>query len=94
MTDELTTRTWSAVKDRLPGRLSSRDQVMASLTTFRADPSASTWYGYVARLGLLVCDADTRTAVLASPCPFPGVTAQALADADAALARAAEQAPT
>ena len=94
MTDELTTRTWSAVKDRLPGRLSSGDQVMASLATFRADPSASTWYGYVARLGLLVCDAETRTAVLARPCPFPGVTAQALADADAALATATDQAST
>lgn len=94
MTDELSARTWSAVEDRSDVRLSSRDLVMASLAGFRADPSASTWYGYVVRLALLVPDAESRAAVLATPCPFREITAQALVDADTALDASRAEGPT
>ena len=94
MTDELSARTSSAVDGRSDVPLSSRDLVMAGLADFRADPSASTWYGYVVRLALLVPDAELRAAVLGAPCPFLEVTAQALVDADAVLLASRADRPT
>ena len=59
---------------------------MESLAAFQAEPCASTWYGFVVRLGLLVDSSEVRE-LLGPSDPFPVVTAQALADAG--LARGA-----
>jgi hypothetical protein len=52
---------------------------MESLAAFQAEPCASTWYGFVVRLGLLVDSSEVRE-VLGPLDPFPVVTSQALAD--------------
>jgi hypothetical protein len=52
---------------------------MANLAAFQAEPCASTWYGFVVRLGLLVDSSQVRE-LLGPWDPFPVVTAQALAD--------------
>ena len=57
-----------------------RTQVMELLATFQADPCASGWYGFVARLGLLV-EPDEVRRLVGELDPYPGVTNLALADA-------------
>ena len=94
MSDALATGTWAAVCGRLGGPISGPDLVMGSLAAFRADPSASTWYGFVARFALLVAEPEVRASVLPGDCPYPGVTAQALAAADEALATLARTDPS
>ena len=62
---------------------SGRTQVMELLATFQADPCASGWYGFVARLGLLV-EPDEVLRLVGELDPYPGVTQLALADATTA----------
>jgi hypothetical protein len=52
---------------------------MESLAAFQAEPCASTWYGFVVRLGLLVDSSEVRE-LLRPLDPFAVVTSQALAD--------------
>ena len=52
---------------------------MENLAAFRAEACASTWYGFVVRLGLLVNSSEVRE-LLGPWDPFPVVTSQALAD--------------
>jgi hypothetical protein len=52
---------------------------MESLAAFQAEPCASTWYGFVVRLGLLVDSGEVRE-LLGPVDPFPVVTSQALTD--------------
>lgn len=80
MSTDLAAGTWAAVQDRPDGPSSSSSLVMENLAAFQAEPSASTWYGFVVRLGLLV-DAWEVHELLGDRDPFPGVTALALADA-------------
>lgn len=80
MSTDLAAGTWAAVQDRPDGPSSSSSLVMESLAAFQAAPCASTWYGFVVRLGLLV-DASEVHELLGDRDPFPGVTALALADA-------------
>jgi hypothetical protein len=63
---------------------------MENLAAFQAEPCASTWYGFVVRLGLLV-DASEVRELLDPWDPFPLVTSQALADARLARGVTAEQ---
>ena len=79
MTVDLAAGTWAAVQDRPDGPSSSSSLVMANLAAFQAEPCASTWYGFVVRLGLLV-DASDVPELLGPLDPFPVVTSQALAD--------------
>jgi hypothetical protein len=53
---------------------------MKNLAAFQAEPCASTWYGFVVRLGLLVHALEVH-GLLWDRDPFPVVTALALADA-------------
>jgi prolipoprotein diacylglyceryltransferase len=53
---------------------------MKKLAAFQAEPCASTWYGFVIRLGLLVHAWEVH-GLLGDRDPFPIVTALALADA-------------
>ena len=80
MSPDLAAGTWAAVQDRPDGPLSSSSLVMESLAAFQAEPCASTWYGFVVRLGLLVDTLEVHE-ILGDQDPFPGVTALALADA-------------
>jgi hypothetical protein len=80
VTADLAASTWAVIRDRPDTAASSPTQVMENLATFQADPCASTWYGFILRLGLLVSAFETR-GLLGALDPFPGVTAQALADA-------------
>ena len=59
---------------------------MEALAAFQAEPCASSWYGFVVRLGLLASAWEVQV-LLGGLEPFPGVTALALSDAK--LARAA-----
>jgi hypothetical protein len=52
---------------------------MESLAAFQAEPCASTWYGFVVRLGLLVDSSEVRE-LLGPLDPFPVVTSQAMVD--------------
>ena len=79
MTVDLAAGTWAAVQDRPDGPSSSSSLVMANLAAFQAEPCASTWYGFVVRLGLLVESSEIRE-LLGQLDPFPAVTSQALAD--------------
>ena len=90
MSADLTAATWAAVQDRPDGPSSSSSLVMENLAAFQAEPCASTWYGFVVRLGLLV-DASEVRELLGSWDPFPVVTSQALADARLAKGVTAEQ---
>ncbi len=63
---------------------------MDNLAAFQAEPCASTWYGFIVRLGLLV-DSSEVCELLGPLDPFPVVTAQALADAQLARGVTAEQ---
>jgi len=76
---DLAAWTWAAVHDRPDSLSSSSSLVMESLAAFQAEPCASTWYGFVVRLGLLVDSSQVRE-LLGPWDPFPVVTAQALAD--------------
>ncbi len=80
MSVDLTAATWAAVQDRPDGPASSSSLVMESLAAFQAEPCASTWYGFVVRLGLLIDSSEVRE-LLGPRDPFPAVTSQALADA-------------
>jgi len=53
---------------------------MENLAAFQTDPCASSWYGFIVRLGLLVHAWEVH-GLLGDRDPFPGVTAFALADA-------------
>jgi hypothetical protein len=53
--------------------------VAENLATFQTDPCASSWYGLIVRLGLLVHAWEVR-GLLGDRDPFPVVTSQALAD--------------
>jgi prolipoprotein diacylglyceryltransferase len=53
---------------------------MENLAAFQTEPCASTWYGFVVRLGLLVHAWEVHL-LLRDRDPFPEVTALALADA-------------
>lgn len=63
---------------------------MENLAAFQAEPCASTWYGFVVRLGLLVDSTKVRE-LLGQLDPFPVVTSQALADARLARGATADQ---
>ena len=76
---DLAAGTWAAVWGRPDGASSSSHIVMESLAAFQAEPCASTWYGFVVRLGLLVDSSEVRN-LLGPLDPFPAVTSQALAD--------------
>jgi hypothetical protein len=88
--DDLAAVTWTAVNDRPDGPSSSSSLVMENLAAFQAEPCASTWYGFVVRLGFLV-DATEVREMLGAWDPFPVVTSQALADAHLAKGVTAEQ---
>lgn len=80
VTADLVSRTWTTIRDR-PGAAASRPaQVMNDLEAFQADPCASSWYGFIVRLGLLVQPWEVL-ALLGDLDPFPSVTAFALAEA-------------
>ena len=79
MSADLAAGTWAAVRDRPDGPSSSSSLVMENLAAFRAEACASTWYGFVVRLGLLVDSSEVRE-LLGPWDPFPVVTSQALAD--------------
>lgn len=80
MSADLAAGTWAAVQDRPDGPSSSSSLVMENLAVFQADPCASSWYGFIVRLGLLVHAWEVH-GLLGDWDPFPGVTALALADA-------------
>ncbi|HVA87440.1 MAG TPA: hypothetical protein VNF73_14135 [Candidatus Saccharimonadales bacterium] len=90
MSADLVSGTWAAVRDRPDTAASCPTQVIENLAIFQADPRASTWYGFIVRLGLLVGAFEIR-GLLGALDPYPGVTAQALADAR--LARWTEAEP-
>ena len=94
MIDELAARTWEVVRDRSMDELSGPAAVMTALAAFRADPSSSTWYGFVARFALLVHERKARAEILDERCPYGRVTMLALRDADVAVSRAGESSPT
>jgi hypothetical protein len=87
---DLTAGTWAAVQDRPDGPSSSSSLVMENLAAFQAEPCASTWYGFVVRLGLLVHAWEVH-GLLGDRDPFPVVTALALADVRLARGVTAEQ---
>jgi len=60
------------------------------LAAFQAEPCASTWYGFVVRLGLLVHAWEVHS-LLGDRDQFPVVTALALADVRLARGVTAEQ---
>jgi len=91
VTADLATGTWAAIRGRPGTTASSPTHVMENLAAFRADPCASTWYGFIVRLGLLVSVREIHS-VLGEFDPFPGVTAQALVDAKLARGATAEAA--
>lgn len=80
MSPDLAAGTWAAVQHRPDGPSSSSSLVMKNLAAFQAEPCASTWYGFVIRLGLLVHAWEVH-GLLGDRDPFPIVTALALADA-------------
>lgn len=80
MSPDLAAGTWDAVQHRPDGPSSSSSLVMKNLAAFQAEPCASTWYGFVIRLGLLVHAWEVH-GLLGDRDPFPIVTALALADA-------------
>ncbi len=90
MSADLAAGTWAAVRDRPDGPSSSSSLVMENLAAFQTEPCASTWYGFVVRLGLLV-DAREVRELLGPLDPFPDVTSQALADVRLARDVTAEQ---
>ena len=90
MSADLAAGTWAAVQDRPDVPSSSSSLVMANLVAFQAEPCASTWYGFVVRLSLLV-DASEVRELLGPWDPFPVVTSQALADARLARGVTAER---
>ena len=63
---------------------------MENLAAFQAEPCASTWYGFVVRLGLLVDSSEVRE-LLGPLDQFPVVSSRALADARLARGVTAEQ---
>jgi hypothetical protein len=87
---DLAAGTLAAVRDRPDTASSSATQVLENLVAFQADPCASTWYGFVVRLGLLVSTAEVRE-LLGALDPFPVVASQALADVRLARGVIAEQ---
>jgi hypothetical protein len=89
VTADLATDTWATIRDRPWTTASSPTYVMENLAAFRADPCASTWYGFIVRLALLVNASEVR-GLLGELDPFPEVTAQALADARSARSALAE----
>lgn len=80
MTDDLVADTWATIRDLPDVAGSCPTQVMEVLAAFQADPCASSWYGFIVRLGLLVHAWEVR-GLLRDRDPFPAVTALALADA-------------
>lgn len=80
MTTDLVSRTWATIWDRPDAATTRPTQVMGDLAAFQADPCASSWYGFIVRLGLLV-HAWEVLAILGDLDPFPTVTALALTDA-------------
>jgi hypothetical protein len=86
---DLAAGTWAAVQHRPDGPSSSSSLVMKNLAAFQAEPCASTWYGFVIRLGLLVHAWEVH-GLLGDRDPFPIVTALALADARLGQNAAAE----
>jgi hypothetical protein len=91
VTLDLATRAWAAIRDRPGTTASSPTHVMENLAAFRADPCASTWYGFLVRLGLLVSAWEVHN-ILGELDPFPKVTAQALVDAKLVRGASAEAA--
>ena len=89
MSPDLAAGTWAAVQHRPDGPSSSSSLVMKKLAAFQAEPCASTWYGFVIRLGLLVHAWEVH-GLLGDRDPFPIVTALALADARLGQNAAAE----
>lgn len=89
MSPDLAAGTWAAVQHRPDGPSSSSSLVMKNLAAFQAEPCASTWYGFVIRLGLLVHAWEVH-GLLGDRDPFPIVTALALADARLGQNAAAE----
>ncbi len=79
MSADLAEGTWAAVRDRPDGPSSTSRLVMQNLAAFRDEACASTWYGFVVRLGLLVDSSEVRE-LLGPWDPYPVVTSQALAD--------------
>ena len=89
MSPDLAAGTWAAVQHRPDGPSSSSSLVMKKLAAFQAEPCASTRYGFVIRLGLLV-DASEVRELLGPWDPFPVVTSQALDDVGLARGVTAE----
>jgi hypothetical protein len=87
---DLAAGTRAAVRDRPGTALSGSGHVLENLAAFQADPCASTWYGFVVRLGLLI-DASEVRELLGACDPFPVVTTQALDDARLARGVIADQ---
>lgn len=90
MSADLAAGTWAAVRDRPDVPSSSSSLVMESLAAFQAEACASTWYGFVVRLGLLVDPREVRE-LLGPWDPFPVVTSQAIADVRLARCASLEQ---
>lgn len=90
MSADLAAATWAAVRDRPDGPSSSSGLVMENLAAFRAEACASTWYGFVVRLSLLVDSSEVRE-LLGPWDPFPVVTSRALADVRLARCANSEQ---
>ncbi len=80
VTADLAASTWAVIRDRPDTAASSPTQVLENLAAFQADPCASTWYGFILRLALLVNPSEIRD-LLGGLDPFREVTAQAVADA-------------
>jgi len=80
VTADLVSHTWVTIRDRPDAAASRPAQVMNDLAAFQTDPCASSWYGFIVRLGLLVEPWEVL-ALLGDLDPFPSVTAFALADA-------------
>jgi len=89
VTADLTAGTWAAIRDRPDTAASCPSHVMENLAAFQADSCASTWYGFIVRLALLVNASEIR-GLLGELDPFPDVTAQALIDARSARSALAE----
>ena len=88
MTADLVSGTWATIRDRPDAAASCPTQVMELLAAFQTDPCASSWYGFIVRLGLLVHEWEVH-GLLGDLDPFPEVTVLALADARLARGAAA-----
>ncbi len=80
VTADLAATTWAVIRDRPDTPAARSTDVTENLATFQADPYASSWYGFILRLALLVNPSEIRD-LLGGLDPFREVTAQALADA-------------